>query len=176
MKNIALLGLILSITPACGDTDKEDADSGWSDDADGGTEGGEETGGEETGAEETGGEETGETGGEETGGEETGGEETGGEDDDVSVGDEIVIELDSNPTTGFSWSVVAPTDELIVALESSEYIPDEVPADIAGSGGTEIFRFRATGVGTTTIMLEYIQPWEPETPVDTYSQEVTVSE
>ena len=71
MKNIALLGLILSITPACGDTDKEDEDSGWSADADGGTEGGEETGGEETGGEETGGEETGATGGE-SGGESAG--------------------------------------------------------------------------------------------------------
>ena len=72
--------------------------------------------------------------------------------------------------------LVAPTDESVVALESSEYIPDEVDDDIEGSGGVEIFRFQATGVGSTTITLHYVQPWAPEEPADTHSQDVTVSE
>ena len=53
---------------------------------------------------------------------------------------------------------------------------DDAPPDMSGVGGTEIFRFRAIGAGTTTIRLEYVRSWEPDDSADTYTQEVTVIE
>jgi len=108
-------------------------------------------------------------------------DDDGGDPDDsdaIRVGDELVIELPSNPSTGFGWEVQTPSadDESVLELASSEYIPDEAAGGMSGSGGTEVFRFRATGVGSTTVLLHYVRPWESEPPTDTHSQEVTVVE
>ena len=73
--------------------------------------------------------------------------------------DEIVeVRLDSNPTTGYAWHLL--DDDLqtdIVQVMSSDYVADETPADepIAGSGGTEVWRFRAMRAGEATIGMVY---------------------
>ena len=141
------------------------------DDGSGDTDGGDTDGGDTDGGDTDGGDtDAGDTDGGDTDGGDTDG-------DVIRVGDEFLIELDSNITTGYSWLLQEPTDEAIVALLSSEYIEDEVEEGINGSGGVEVFRFEATGVGSTTIRLDYLQPWDSDAePADTHSTEVTVSE
>ena len=77
----------------------------------------------------------------------------------VKVGDTFVIELDSNPTTGYSWNL-AKTDLKIVEQVSREYKPRETTERLVGSGGREIWTFKATAKGKTTLTFQYARPWE----------------
>ena len=80
----------------------------------------------------------------------------------MNVGDEFVLTLESNPTTGYRWQVADKLDEKTVKLISSEYnAPD---TKLVGAGGNEVWTFKAAGKGKTTINLIYVRPWEKDTP------------
>ena len=90
----------------------------------------------------------------------------------LSVGETFVVKLASNPSTGYSWNLSAITNTSIINKTSNAYIPPSV--QIPGRGGQETWKFQALSVGTATISMKYIQPWEPEAePADTF--EITVS-
>lgn len=76
----------------------------------------------------------------------------------VSLDDQLVLRLESNPSTGFSWQIASPLDESIVRFEESRYVSD--PSKLIGSGGSEYWTFRAVGTGRTTIAMRYVQSWE----------------
>lgn len=83
-----------------------------------------------------------------------------GEDIKIGVGQEFIIALGSNPTTGYSWE--ASYDETMLELigGKSTYEVDEVGDDVVGAGGTEFFRFLTLEAGETEITLVYAQHWE----------------
>jgi inhibitor of cysteine peptidase len=74
----------------------------------------------------------------------------------VKVGQEFVISLESNPSTGYSWDEVVSAPWLKMLGKS--YKADE-PV-LMGSGGVELFRYKASAKGTATIVLGYKRPWE----------------
>lgn len=79
---------------------------------------------------------------------------------DIGVGQEFIIALGSNPTTGYSWQ--ASYDETMLELigGESEYKPsEEAEEGVIGAGGVEYFRFKALEAGETEITLVYEQPW-----------------
>lgn len=82
---------------------------------------------------------------------------------ETTVGQDIVIALESNPTTGYGWQVGGRVDPAIVALISSDYEPS--PSTALGTGGHQRWTFRTVGRGTTTIRLDYARPWELTSPV-----------
>jgi uncharacterized protein len=90
----------------------------------------------------------------------------------TSVNEEFEVTLDSNPSTGYEWQVRS-IDETIAKLVNDEYIPPE--SGLVGAGGEQVLTFEALEEGKTTIVLEYIRPWEPETPASIYSVDVIVS-
>ena len=92
---------------------------------------------------------------------------------DVRVGDEILVSLAENPTTGYRWEL-EPADGRVLGSEGDTY---EMAADPAiGSGGTHQFRFAARAPGRTTIALKLRRAWaSDEPPVQTFSVEVNVS-
>ena len=94
----------------------------------------------------------------------------------MKVGQKYQLTLSSNATTGFSWSLQSGMDETVLVLDSSSYSSTENTDGMTGGGGSEIFIFRAIGVGTTGVELRYEQPWQPEEFVDEYRFEVTVVE
>lgn len=79
------------------------------------------------------------------------------------VGQEVVVRVQGNPSTGYAWSQV-PVDGSILATGVAVFESDEKPAGMVGVGGTEVLRFRATAVGTETLTLRYARPWETDTP------------
>jgi len=83
---------------------------------------------------------------------------------DTGVGQEFIIAIGSNPTTGYSWQ--ASYDETMLELVESTYEADETDEDVVGSGGVEYFRFLALEAGETEITLVYTRPWEDPTPQD----------
>jgi len=81
----------------------------------------------------------------------------------ISVNQEfiILIALESNPTTGYSWQ--ASYDETMLELVENTYEPGEYAQQGAvGAGGTELFRFRALESGESEITMVYKRPWEEE--------------
>jgi len=77
---------------------------------------------------------------------------------EIKVNESFVIELISNPTTGYSWEV--DFDGEYLTLVNAEYIPEQ--PESTGSGGVEKFTFTGLKVGTTEVMMNYKRPWEEE--------------
>ncbi len=81
----------------------------------------------------------------------------------VPAGEEVVVTLESNITTGYSWTENAVISNGAVLQQTShKYQP---PAEaIPGRGGQEVWTFKALAAGTTTISIEYKRPFEPNNP------------
>jgi inhibitor of cysteine peptidase len=95
---------------------------------------------------------------------------------DVAVGEEFIISLDSNITTGYSWQLASPLEEDVVVLVGSDYIPEPGAENRAGAGGTEEWTFKAAGKGSTTISLQYVPPGkEKNTSAETTDFNVDVN-
>lgn len=78
----------------------------------------------------------------------------------AKAGEIISITLDSNPTTGYRWQLSTPLDEKVLKIISSEYRMPET--HIVGAGGKEVWTFKALSTGQTTIVFEYMRPWEKD--------------
>jgi len=74
----------------------------------------------------------------------------------VVVGSPITIRLKGNPTTGYRWRSSELTGKAVQALSRRPtYTPDKGREGMVGSGGTFVFRFKATRAGKSTIKLVY---------------------
>ena len=80
------------------------------------------------------------------------------------VGEELMVTLGSNPTTGFQWSELAEiSDETVIRQVSHMYVGKEYETPPPpGTSGEEIWTFEALKEGTVTTFLEYSRPWNPE--------------
>lgn len=92
----------------------------------------------------------------------------------VATGTSFTIELDSNATTGYQWTLLPLTGSVVTAGDHSYINPT---GGAVGSGGWERFVFTAGSAGSATITLEYRRPFEPaSTPaIDTVTYSVTVT-
>jgi predicted secreted protein len=77
------------------------------------------------------------------------------------------IILDSNPTTGYSWTVDFDHEYLSGGTEVYSTSNTSQPVRV-GSGGKQIFAFTPIQEGNTTISAVYKRPWE-----DTVAEERT---
>ena len=73
----------------------------------------------------------------------------------------ILIALESNPTTGYSWQVSFNTTALEL-IEQTYELGEYAKEGIVGAGGTELFRFKALKSGDFQITFDYQRPWEDE--------------
>ena len=76
----------------------------------------------------------------------------------VVVGQQFILALRSNPTTGFRWD--ASYDTNLLRLDSSEYKADEAQPGKVGVGGTNRFTFEALKAGGASVTMTYKQPWQ----------------
>ncbi len=91
----------------------------------------------------------------------------------IKKGGQIVIELEGNPSTGYTWEG-KDMDASILQQEGEAAFKSSNPG-LIGSSGTMILTYKALRVGTTTIKLIYHRPWETEVePESTYSVTVVV--
>jgi len=77
---------------------------------------------------------------------------------EVAVGGSVIVTLESNASTGFQWVLVNIGDETALKNVANTY---EAPEDtgMVGAPGKEIWTFEALKKGTSTIAMEYSQPW-----------------
>lgn len=77
---------------------------------------------------------------------------------DAPAGSAVMVNLCSNPSTGFRWEAPVSSDPSIASLGAWTY---EAPADAApGAGGTEVLTLVAGATGHATVTASYGQPWE----------------
>lgn len=80
----------------------------------------------------------------------------------AAVGEQIVIELASNPTTGYTWMPGAHPDPAVVTLMTSDFEPN--PSSTFGTSGHHRWTYRVVGPGTTTIKFTYGRTWDRSPP------------
>ena len=92
---------------------------------------------------------------------------------DVAKGGTIVITLDGNPSTGFSWE---PRDlDAAMFKQVGEPVFTSSSPDLIGSGGTLTLTFKTLQAGTAVLNLVYHRSWETGVdPIDTFSVTVKV--
>jgi inhibitor of cysteine peptidase len=74
----------------------------------------------------------------------------------LDVGDQLDVELEANPTTGYSWELGPLPDGL--ELVSSDF--EEPGGSLVGAGGTQVFVFDVTAPGTGILRFEYVRVFE----------------
>ncbi|MBD9679792.1 protease inhibitor I42 family protein [Pseudomonas sp. PDM18] len=92
----------------------------------------------------------------------------------LHTGQELVLILPSNPTTGFRWEMRNAANGLLRALGPEVYSNPE-DAGLVGSAGESTWRFRVTAPGEDTLELAYRRPWEAEVaPAKTFICPISV--
>jgi len=87
------------------------------------------------------------------------------------IGQILVVSLEAQPSTGYTWEVVE-LDELILRQEGD---PEFQPSGGIGAPGMQIFRFETVSAGETDLKMIYHQPWvEGVEPLETFSVHVIV--
>lgn len=88
----------------------------------------------------------------------------------LRTGEELVVRLDANRTTGYAWTWTEGPAGVVAHVGAPLY--ETAPDGAAGAGGTEVFTFRAAAPGTTTLRFAYARSWERDAEparVATYS-------
>lgn len=79
----------------------------------------------------------------------------------LARGGSLVVELVSNPSTGYAWTVSDRSGSGIVLVGPPQYIPPGSTGPVVGAPGTEVLRFAATVPGSHELVLEYRRSFEP---------------
>ena len=76
----------------------------------------------------------------------------------LPVGETFTVELESNPSTGYSWQVIdlGPCEQ----ASDPEYLAPESDADVVGAASAERLSFTRVGSEAGALVLEYRRPWE----------------
>jgi inhibitor of cysteine peptidase len=91
---------------------------------------------------------------------------------ELSVGQSLVVTLESNASTGYSWALVQNSDDSVLNKTGNKYIAPQT--SLVGAGGNEEWTFKALKKGTSTISLGYSRPWESTPPAETFDLTVVV--
>ncbi|HXH39670.1 MAG TPA: protease inhibitor I42 family protein [Thermoanaerobaculia bacterium] len=89
----------------------------------------------------------------------------------VPLSEEVVLELEENPSTGYRWTIET-TGESVEQLAST-FTPS--PSAGIGGGGRRVVRFLASRPGTTTIRAALRRTWEQsDRMIKQYAVTITV--
>lgn len=92
----------------------------------------------------------------------------------IPVGGRAYLGLDSNASTGYTWTATIE-DEDLVEIVSEDYLEDRVTG-LVGAAGIQIYEVRGLNPGTTTIRFEYRRLWESQQPEETKEVIIRVTE
>lgn len=92
---------------------------------------------------------------------------------EVKKNQKFTIELTSNASTGYSWSLNDTYDKNVVTKVSNKY--EAANTSLVGAPGKELWVFKGKDAGTTKLSFKYIQPWEAgATPANSKTFNITV--
>ncbi len=82
----------------------------------------------------------------------------------------VVLRLESNPSTGYSWLVEEMDSNVLRQVGDFEI---EYQSHLLGAPGTQVLRFVGAGKGLTSLKLAYRRPWEKDVaPAQTFVLQV----
>ena len=81
---------------------------------------------------------------------------------ELAAGQTLLVRLPSNPTTGYRWVYVEPKDAVLRVDGPSSYEAAPSAGNIAGAGGTEIWKLAPLKAGQQQLRFEYRRPWEQD--------------
>jgi inhibitor of cysteine peptidase len=76
----------------------------------------------------------------------------------VKVGQQIVVVLEGNPTTGYTWEADGLDKSMFQQIGSTKFKSSN--PGLAGAGGTLTLVFKTLKAGTTSLRLIYHRTWE----------------
>ena len=82
----------------------------------------------------------------------------------TQLGRNFTVTLPANPTTGYQWQLARPLNVKMIKLIGSEYIADDT--GLIGSGGKQVWKFKALKVGRAAVALKYVRPSDKNTKPD----------
>jgi inhibitor of cysteine peptidase len=87
----------------------------------------------------------------------------------------LLVRLEANPSTGYSWTVIG--DPAPLSFVSSKNETAQQNQQRPGAPGMQVLRFKASSAGTVDLKIGYRRPWEKEVaPAKTFQIHVTVAE
>ena len=91
---------------------------------------------------------------------------------ELSVGQSLVVTLESNETTGYKWSLVQNSDNSVLSNTGDKYIAPQTT--LLGAPGHEEWTFKALKKGNSTISMAYSRIWESVPPAQIFDLNVVV--
>ncbi len=88
----------------------------------------------------------------------------------LRAGEQLMVVLPGNPTTGYTWEV----DEMPACLSQLSDGEYRASSDLVGAAGTFFFRFSAEEQGEGQLALGYRRPWEDLPAEEAFSITVSV--
>lgn len=86
----------------------------------------------------------------------------------LAAGQQLILSLPSNPTTGFRWVVRDAAPSVLTSLGPEVYSNPE-DAGLVGSAGKSTWRYTVKGAGEGHLLLTYQRPWETDVaPAETF--------
>ena len=77
----------------------------------------------------------------------------------LHVGDQLVVSLKANATTGYAWKIRS-VKKKVLKPRSVAYVPGPNPKHLVGAGGVYKLRLKALAKGATTLRLKYMRGGE----------------
>jgi inhibitor of cysteine peptidase len=91
---------------------------------------------------------------------------------ELNAGQTLVVSLEGNPTTGYTWEAAELDEQVFQQVGETEFKPE---SGAIGAGGVQTLRFETVNSGQTTLNLVYHRPWEENVePAETFSIQVVV--
>ena len=78
---------------------------------------------------------------------------------EIAAGGTLTVTLESNQTTGFQWELKSVGDTSVLQSQGGTYNAPE-DTGMVGAGGEEVWTFKALKPGTSSLSMEYSQPWD----------------
>jgi len=78
---------------------------------------------------------------------------------EVEAGQEFVIVLESNPSTGYEWEISGSPGENIKLAEKGFRPPDNT---MPGAPGRQYWNFKAESPASSKVTFNYVRPWEKD--------------
>jgi inhibitor of cysteine peptidase len=91
----------------------------------------------------------------------------------LQVGDMLQVNLESNPSTGYTWSVESLDPAVLKLVGEPEF---HSASSALGASGAVTYRFEAVGAGQATLKMVYARPFEKGVPpLKTFAASVLVT-
>ena len=79
----------------------------------------------------------------------------------LRIGQELTLNLESNPSTGYRWFLANTESSVLISVGKSAF---KQGRPMPGAGGVESWTFRAAEGGNETLKFEYRRAWETNMP------------